>query len=165
MADIKDSILLRDKGILKVKDAFIVLIKTEWNHEVVDGLEKGCLQILKAAGVRTKTLVVPGAVEIPFAIRHYWSAVKEKARPDAYIAFGCVVRGGTPHFEYVCQSVTSGISTLNITLPVPVIFGVLTVDTDEQARERVGGIHGHKGEEAAVTALKMIRLSRKIKNC
>jgi 6,7-dimethyl-8-ribityllumazine synthase len=163
MADIKNSILMRDKGIQQVKDAFVVLVKTEWNHAIVNKLEEGCLRVLKRSGVRSTALVVPGAVEIPFAINHYWSAVKAKKRPDAFIAFGCVVRGGTPHFEYVCQSVTSGITMLNIQLPVPVIFGVLTVDNNQQAEERIGGIHGHKGEEAAITAVKMIRLCRELK--
>jgi 6,7-dimethyl-8-ribityllumazine synthase len=74
-----------------------------------------------------------------------------------------VIRGGTPHFEYVCQSVTSGITQLNLSLPVPVIFGVLTVDNMEQARERIGGQHGHKGEEAAITALKMILTNQQLK--
>ena len=69
-----------------------------------------------------------------------------------------MVKGGTPHFDYVCKGITDGIVQLNLTLPVPSVFGVLTVDTDEQAQERTGGKHGHKGEEAAVTALKMIAL-------
>jgi 6,7-dimethyl-8-ribityllumazine synthase len=73
------------------------------------------------------------------------------------------VRGDTPHFEYVCQSVTNGVTTLNTTLPVPVIFGVLTVNTNEQAQERIGGKHGHKGEEAAITAIKMMLLSQQLK--
>ena len=81
----------------------------------------------------------------------------------AFIALGCVVRGGTPHFEYVCQSVTHGITELNLTLPVPVIYGVLTVNDDGQARERIGGIHGHKGEEAAITAIKMIGINHQLK--
>jgi 6,7-dimethyl-8-ribityllumazine synthase len=74
-----------------------------------------------------------------------------------------VIRGGTPHFEYVCQSVTAGITTLNTQLPVPTIFGILTVDNNGQALERIGGVHGHKGEEAAVSAIKMIVLSRQLK--
>jgi 6,7-dimethyl-8-ribityllumazine synthase len=76
---------------------------------------------------------------------------------------GCVVRGDTPHFDYVCQAVTAGITGLNISLPVPSIFGVLTVDNEQQAFDRLGGSHGHKGEEAAVTALKMVVLSRQLK--
>ena len=87
---------------------------------------------------------------------------KPKKKPDAFIAFGCVIKGDTPHFEYVCRSVTDGITTLNLTLPVPTIFGVLTVNTEEQARERIGGIHGHKGEEAAEAAMRMISFSRSV---
>jgi 6,7-dimethyl-8-ribityllumazine synthase len=69
---------------------------------------------------------------------------------------GCVIRGDTPHFEYVCKAVTDGVLQLNLLLPVPTIFGVLTADNELQAKERIGGKHGHKGEEAAVTAIKMI---------
>jgi len=76
---------------------------------------------------------------------------------------GCVIRGGTPHFDYVCKAVTEGVLQLNLTLDVPTIFGVLTVDNEEQARERIGGIHGHKGEEAAITAIKMILLTQSSK--
>ena len=78
--------------------------------------------------------------------------------PDAYITLGAVIRGDTPHFDYVCKAVTDGVVQLNLSLPVPVIFGVLTVDNEEQAKERIGGKHGHKGMEAAITALKMISL-------
>ena len=78
------------------------------------------------------------------------------------IALGCVIKGDTPHFDYVCQSVTSGVSELNLQLPVPTIFAVLTVNDEKQAKERIGGAHGHKGNEAAVTALKMISLQRSI---
>ena len=74
-----------------------------------------------------------------------------------------MIRGGTPHFEYVCQSVTLGVTQLNLSLTVPVIFGVLTLDNLEQAKERTGGVHGHKGEEAAVTAIKMMILNKQIK--
>jgi 6,7-dimethyl-8-ribityllumazine synthase len=83
-------------------------------------------------------------------------------QPEAIIAFGAVIRGGTPHFEYVCNAVTDGILQLNMTLPIPVIFGVLTLDTEAQAYERLGGPHGHKGEEAALTALKMIKMNREL---
>ena len=106
---------------------------------------------------------MPGAVEIPFAVQKYWSLHKYRDdRPQAFIALGCVIRGGTPHFEYVCRSVTDGIKRLNLDLPVPTIFGVLTLDNQLQAMERIGGAHGHKGEEAAITALKMIDLVRSL---
>jgi 6,7-dimethyl-8-ribityllumazine synthase len=156
MADVSNSKLLQIEGIQNVKDALVVLVKTEWNAAIVNELEAGAIRVLKQHNVKYTTFVVPGAVEIPFAINQCWSATNE---PHAFIALGCVVRGDTPHFDYVCQAVTSGVTQLNLTLPVPVIFGVLTVDNDEQAKERIGGKHGHKGEEAAITALKMIVLN------
>jgi 6,7-dimethyl-8-ribityllumazine synthase len=164
MADVANSKLFEQvEGIHQLKDALVVLVKTEWNSAVVDELEAGCHRVLHENGIHTITLVVPGAVEIPFAVQHYWHSAKKKHVPQAFITLGCVVRGDTPHFEYVCQSVTNGVTTLNTTLPVPVIFGVLTVNTNEQAQERIGGKHGHKGEEAAITAIKMMLLSQQLK--
>lgn len=162
MARVANSKLLQTgKGIRQLTDAFVVIVKTEWNAAVVDELEKGCLAALKKQKVKNiLTLTVPGAVEIPFAIKSFWDKAGKKSKPDAFIALGCVIKGDTPHFDYVCQSVTQGISQLNLLLPVPSIFGVLTVNTEEQAQERIGGMHGHKGEEAAITALKMIALLR-----
>ena len=165
MADVNKSNLNSLTGILP-KDAFIVLVKTEWNAAIVDELERGCIDKLRDSGVKKiTTLTVPGAVEIPFAIKAYWqyNKGKKKKRPDAFIALGCVIRGGTPHFEYVCKLVTEGVLQLNLLLDMPTVFGVLTVENEEQARERIGGLHGHKGEEAATTALKMISLSRSLK--
>src|SRR5215211_2859732 len=161
MADIANSKLLQKiEGTQQLKGALVVLLKTEWNAAIVDELERGCKSVLEQYGVSTKTITVPGAVELPFAIRQYWS---NSSTASAFIALGCVIRGGTPHFEYVCQSVTQGVTQLNLSLPVPVIFGVLTVDTMEQAKERTGGAHGHKGEEAAITAIKMMMLNRQLK--
>jgi 6,7-dimethyl-8-ribityllumazine synthase len=114
---------------------------------------------LKQHGISTKTLTVPGAVEIPFAIRQ---CAIHNSMATAFVALACVIRGGTPHFDYVCQSVTEGITGLNLSLPVPVIYGVLTVDNEEQAKERIGGKHGHKGEEAAHTAIRMMILNQQI---
>lgn len=160
MGDVKKSKLKNiDTGILK-KDACVALVKTEWNASIVDQLERGCIAELEKNGVKRIVLItVPGAVEIPFGIKSCWDNTPKKDRPDAFIALGCVVRGDTPHFEYVSRAVTDGVMQLNLTLPVPVIFGVLTVDNEQQAIERIGGIHGHKGEEAALTALKMIALN------
>jgi 6,7-dimethyl-8-ribityllumazine synthase len=161
MADVANSKLFEPiEGIQNLKDALVVLVKTEWNSGIVDELERGCLKVFKQFGITCKTLVVPGAVEIPFAIQQCWA---NNNAPSAFIALGAVIRGGTPHFEYVCQSVTTGITSLNLTMQVPVIFGVLTLNTLEQANERIGGIHGHKGEEAAITALKMMVLNNGLK--
>lgn len=151
-----------DKGILHAGDAFIVLIKTEWNAAITDELERGCNETFRKQGItRLLTITVPGAFEIPFTIKNFWEKASEK--PDAFIAFGCIVKGDTPHFDYVCKAVTDGVLQLNMSLPVPSIFGVLTVDNEAQARERAGGKHGHKGEEAAITAMKMIALNRSFK--
>ena len=159
MADITKSNLLNiNTGILN-KDACIVLVKTEWNAAIVDQLERGCIALLEKYTVKKIIVItVPGAFEIPFAISNYWKKAGKKKKPDAFIALGCVIKGDTPHFDFVCQAVTAGVLQLNLSLPVPTIFGVLTVDNEQQAKERIGGKHGHKGEEAALTALKMISL-------
>lgn len=144
-------------GILLPKDACIVLVRTEWNAPIVDKLEAGCRAVLDKINIPYRIITVPGAVEIPFAIQSWWQYHKDYGnRPHAFIALGCVLRGDTPHFEYVCRAVTDGVLQLNLDLPVPTIFGVLTVDNLQQADDRTGGAQGHKGEEAAVTALKMI---------
>jgi 6,7-dimethyl-8-ribityllumazine synthase len=161
MAEVSNSNLFQNIGdIQQLKDVLVVLVKTEWNATIIDELESGCLKVFKQYGIRTKTIVVPGAIEIPFAIQQSWANTNASS---AFIALGCVIRGGTPHFEYVCQSVTQGITELNLTLPVPVIFGVLTVDNEQQAIERIGGSHGHKGEEAAITAIKMMIINEQLK--
>ncbi|MET0463618.1 MAG: 6,7-dimethyl-8-ribityllumazine synthase [Chitinophagaceae bacterium] len=164
MADIANSKLLHTgTGILSMENACVVLVKTEWNAAIIDELERGCVRVLETYKVGSiVVLTVPGAVEIPFAIKQFWE-LTTGPRPSAFIALGCVIKGDTPHFEYVCNSVTDGVTQLNLLLSAPTIFGVLTVNTDEQAQERIGGKHGHKGEEAAITALKMISLQRSIK--
>jgi len=150
-------------GTHDLKSACIVLVKTEWNAEITHELENGCRKIFNELGMTNiQTIIVPGAVEIPYAVKHRAMDLRN-GKPDAIIALGCVIKGDTPHFDYVCQSVTQGVTQLNLMLDRPVIFGVLTVNTKEQALERLGGSHGHKGEEAAITALKMIMLSRQMK--
>ena len=149
------------KGIPTKTDAFVVIVKTEWNSTIVNKLEAGAKKVLKAANVTTKTITVPGAVEIPFAVKQHYTY--SSIVPSAYIVLGTVIQGDTPHFDYVCKLVTDGVLQLNLSLDVPVIFCVLTVLNQAQAIERMGGIHGHKGEEAAITALKMIQLNQQLK--
>jgi 6,7-dimethyl-8-ribityllumazine synthase len=168
MAEVSNSNLLKNTTGIPApgEDACVVIVRTEWNEAIVGALEEGCKAVLaRATGTCNYTVItVPGAFEIPFGIRAYWDAHKYKDdRPQVFIALGCVLRGDTPHFEYVCRAVTDGILQLNMTLPVPTIFGVLTVDNQQQADERIGGKHGHKGEEAAITALKMIALQKALK--
>jgi 6,7-dimethyl-8-ribityllumazine synthase len=161
---ISTSELINTSGIQLNKDACVVIVRTEWNAPVIDKLQEGCIRILEEKGIRYKVIEVPGAIEIPFGIKNYWDHYSTTGeRPAAFIALGCVIRGGTPHFEYVSGFVTDGILQLNLQLPVPTIFGVLTLNTQEQADERTGGIHGHKGEEAAATAIKMMALSQSFK--
>lgn len=165
MAEVSNSkLLINDTGILN-KDACIIIIRTEWNAAIVDKLEAGCRKIIVESGIsKFKMITVPGALELPFGIKSYWEATKySDDRPQVFIALGCVLRGETPHFDYVCRGVTDGIMHLNLSLPVPSIFGVLTVDNQQQAVDRSGGIHGHKGEEAAITALKMMALLQSFK--
>ena len=165
MADVSNSKLLQTTTGIQHSNACVVIVRTEWNATIVDELEKGCLKAFEREGqTEIKVISVPGAFEIPFGIKSYWDANKYRDdRPMAFIALGCVLRGDTPHFEYVCRGVTDGVMQLNLSLPVPVIFGVLTVDNDQQAQERIGGKHGHKGEEAAITALKMISVTQSFK--
>jgi 6,7-dimethyl-8-ribityllumazine synthase len=145
----------------RIKKGHVVVVRTEWNAQIVDELFSGCKKVLESGKINFLDILVPGAFEIPFAVKKYWEHSAKK-RPDAFIALGCIIRGDTPHFEYVCRAITDGVAALNLKLPVPVIFGVLTVNDLEQARQRIGGIHGHKGEEAAETALKMISFSRSL---
>jgi 6,7-dimethyl-8-ribityllumazine synthase len=156
--------LLNDAGILQSEDASVVIVYTEWNDAVINELVAGCDRSLAQYNVsKVSKVIVPGAFELPFACKQYWERTKGTHRqPGAIIAFGCVIRGETPHFDYVCKGVTEGLMQLNLDLPVPVIFGILTVDNMQQAQDRLGGIHGHKGEEAAITALKMISMMRQL---
>src|SRR5438105_3972968 len=114
------------EGIPEIKDAFIVIVKTEWNANIVNELELGAKNILQQLKINYKVFTVPGAVEIPFAIKKY--AASKQPVADAFIALGTVIRGDTPHFDYVCKYITEGILNLNMLLEVPVIFGVLTVN-------------------------------------
>jgi len=167
MAQSQHSASLLDTQILQqLENARLAIVYTEWNDTIINELIHGCEQTADSFDATVvEKLAVPGCFEIPFACRQLWEHCKDKENaPEAIIAFGAVIRGGTPHFDYVCKAVTEGILQLNMTLPIPVIFGVLTLDNEAQAWERLGGTHGHKGEEAAITAMKMIINSRKLAN-
>ena len=159
MASVNENLFNFNSGILP-KNACIVIVHTEWNAEIVSKLLGGCVSVLQQYGMNNyKVIKVPGAFEIPFAVKNFWDTYQNKfEKPQAFITLGCVLRGDTPHFHYVCKAVTDGVLQLNLLLPVPVIFGVLTVDNQQQADERTGGAHGIKGAEAAITALKMMAL-------
>lgn len=163
MAQSQHSISLLDThNLQRLELAKVAIVHTEWNDKIVRELVNGCEGIIHMFnGDILENLAVPGCFELPFACRQLWNHYRDnEVKPEAIIAFGAVIRGGTPHFDYVCRAVTDGIVQLNLTLPIPVIFGVLTLDNEDQAWERLGGTHGHKGEEAAITALKMIQIGR-----
>jgi 6,7-dimethyl-8-ribityllumazine synthase len=163
MAQSKNSFSLLDThGLEQLKLPKVAIVHTEWNDKIVRELVNGCEGIIhRFTGDIIDRIAVPGCFELAFGCRQLWEYHKKKdEKPEAIIAFGAVIRGGTPHFDYVCKAVTDGIVQLNLMLPIPVIFGVLTLDNEAQAWERLGGEHGHKGEEAAITTLKMVKLCR-----
>jgi len=142
-----------------IDDMRFGVVVSEWNPAVTEGLLNGVCNTLYAQGATPDQVVVhhvPGSFELVFGAK----LLAEKANVDAVIALGSVVRGDTPHFDYVCQGVTQGIAYLNASQPVPIIFGLLTTDNMEQATDRAGGIYGNKGDEAAITAIKMIAMKR-----
>jgi 6,7-dimethyl-8-ribityllumazine synthase len=121
----------------------------------------GVYATLQKAGVTPDQIViqhVPGSFELVYGAK----LLAERCSVDAVIVLGAVVRGGTPHFDYVCQGVTQGVTQLNVSQEIPIIFGLLTTDTMQQAEDRAGGIHGNKGDEAAITAIKMVHLKRSL---
>ena len=137
----------------------IGIVVSEWNEQITGSLLKGAVDTLKKHGVKDENLfieTVPGSFELPFGAK--CMAQSKKMDLDAVILLGCVIRGGTPHFDYVCEGVTQGTMSLNTTHDIPFIFGLLTTDDMQQAEDRAGGIHGNKGDEAAITAIKMIDL-------
>ncbi len=165
MSNTPDTLLQTNN--LQVYPSQVVVIYTEWNAQIVQPLLQGCTKILQqhAPNIQMQVFQVPGAVELTHAIKTHWELTRYSNKAaDAYIIFGCVVRGDTAHFDYVCQTVTDGVTWLNTHLHVPTIFGVLTVENLQQAIERIGGTHGHKGEEAAITALRMIDFKHQITN-
>mgnify|MGYP001347475006 CR=1 FL=1 len=158
LSDYDDTAMPDKKNVEKQHYAIAV---AEWNPQITEKLLEGAVDGLTANGVNEsniKVVRVPGTFELTFAAKQFSSL--EKGKYAAIIVLGCVIQGETPHFDFVCQGVTAGITHLNAktTNNVPVIFGVLTTNTLQQALDRAGGIHGNKGTEAAVTAIKMANI-------
>lgn len=138
------------------------IVVSDWNGDITMALLDGAQKTLLKHGAVSENIIVkhvPGS----FELTHSAKMIAEKDNPDAVICLGCVIRGETPHFTYICQGVTEGITRLNLDYKIPFIFGVLTTDTHQQAVDRSGGKHGNKGDEAAITAIKMAELSRDMK--
>ncbi len=131
------------------------IVVCEWNNDITDRLLEGAVSTLRECGVEERNITisrVPGSFELIFGA----AQMAKHGLVDAIIVIGCVIRGDTPHFDYICQGVTQGIAQLNAAATKPVVFGLITVNTLEQALERAGGKLGNKGSEFAVTAIKMI---------
>jgi 6,7-dimethyl-8-ribityllumazine synthase len=131
------------------------IIVAEWNEEITEALYEGALASLLASGAKKQNIIrknVPGTFELTLGAQ--WMA--EKKDISAVICLGCVIQGETPHFDYICQAVAHGITDVNIKSKKPVIFGVLTTLTKQQALDRSGGKYGNKGEESALTAISML---------
>ncbi len=131
------------------------IVWAEWNHEITHALYKGACDTLIKHGVKPENIIsktVPGSFELVLGGQR----MAQKADIDAVICIGCVIQGETRHFDFICNAVANGITDLNIKHNKPVVFGVLTTDNMQQAIDRAGGKHGNKGDEAAVTAIKML---------
>lgn len=140
----------------------IGIVVSDWNSSVTHSLLNGAIDTLLKFGVSDEDIIiehVPGSFELTYAAK----IMIEKAEVDSVIILGCVIQGETPHFTFVCDSVTEGTTQLNLKYDVPVIFGLLTTLTLDQAQARAGGRHGNKGDEAAVTALKMMGFQSRYK--
>ncbi|MFN6090421.1 MAG: 6,7-dimethyl-8-ribityllumazine synthase [Cyclobacteriaceae bacterium] len=155
MAGILKSVSGKSK--LDLSNKKFAIVVAEWNEDVTEPLFEGAYHALIKMGVKKSNIVrknVPGSFELPLAAQ--WEA--EKKDIAAVICLGCVIQGDTPHFNYVCQGVTYGIMKVNLKTNKPVAFGVLTTLTKKQAMERAGGKLGNKGEEAALTVVRMLEI-------
>ena len=143
----------------KVPDAsnmIFGIVVAEWNPEITGALLQGCVDTLEKHGALPENIhvkTVPGSFELIYGARQ----MTLNDGYDAVIVLGSVIRGETPHFDYICQGVTQGIARLNATNNIPVIYGLLTTNDLQQAKDRAGGKHGNKGDECAVVAIKMAK--------
>ncbi|HEY4786706.1 MAG TPA: 6,7-dimethyl-8-ribityllumazine synthase [Bacteroidales bacterium] len=145
------------KAVPDASGFYFGVVVSEWNNEITDVLAQGAVDTLIKHGAAEENIFlkrVPGAFELSLGAQF----MAEYTPADAIICIGCVIKGETPHFDFICQGVTRGITAVSLEQDTPVIFGVLTTDNLPQAKERAGGKHGNKGVEAAITAIKMAAL-------
>jgi 6,7-dimethyl-8-ribityllumazine synthase len=138
------------------------IVTAEWNHEVTNALKEGAINTLLRSGALKENIItraVPGSFELTLGAQY----MAEFTNVDAVICLGCVIQGETRHFDFICDAVANGVTSLNMKYNKPFIFGVLTPDNQQQAIDRAGGKHGNKGDEAAVTAIKMLALRDSLK--
>jgi len=145
------------KNITDISNKVFAIIVSEWNTEVTESLYNGAYQTLLSHGAAKENIVrvdVPGSYELTLGAQK----LAQRTDVDAVICIGCVVQGETKHFDFICDAVAHGITNVSIKYDKPVIFGVLTPNTQQQALDRAGGKHGNKGDEAAITAIKMLAI-------
>lgn len=139
----------------------IVIVQSAWNRKVTDALVQGAVSELLKNGIKKENISiyeVPGSYELPLAA----SLFASKTNVDGVICIGCIIKGDTPHFDFISSAVAHGIMDVGLKFQKPVIFGVITTLNMEQAMDRAGGMHGNKGEEAAITCLEMLELKKNI---
>ncbi len=144
-----------DQNIADISGKRFAIVVAEWNAQVTEALYKGAYQTLLKEGAQAENIIrksVPGSFELTLGAQ--WTASRSDI--DAVICLGCVIQGETRHFDFICNAVAHGLTDVGLKFDKPVIFGVLTPDTLEQALDRAGGKHGNKGDEAAITAIKML---------
>ena len=143
------------ENIQDIGDKKFALVVSEWNDEITASLYSGAIETLLKYGAKKENIYrknVPGSFELPLGAQ--WLAKLDEI--DAVICLGCVIQGETRHFDFICDAVANGITQVGLKYDKPVIFGVLTPDNQQQALDRAGGKHGNKGDEAAISAIKML---------
>ena len=161
MADKKRNLSQFTSPVPHAYDMKFGIVVAEWNGEVTEALLKGAVTTLRKAGCAEHNILikyVPGTFELPLGAQFF----AEYTDVDAVIALGCVVQGETRHFDFICSGVTQGLMQLQIAWNMPIVFGVLTTNDMDQALARAGGEHGNKGDEAAVTAINMVKLQNEM---
>lgn len=149
------------KNMKGLQDKKFAIVVSEWNEEVTESLYNGAYETLLENGIPKENIqkhYVPGSFELSLGAQ--WFAAKNDI--DAVICLGCVIQGETKHFDFICDAVAHGITNVSLKFNKPVIFGVLTPNSQQQALDRAGGKHGNKGDEASFTALKMLGLAKGI---
>lgn len=156
-SSIKNLSSYSNKNIIDISEKVFAVIVSEWNDEVTGSLHSGAVNTLLKHGAKKENIHridVPGSYELSLGAQK----LAQRDDVDAVICIGCVVQGETKHFDFICDAVAHGITNVSLKYDKPVIFGVLTPNTQQQALDRAGGKHGNKGDEAAITAIKMLAL-------
>jgi 6,7-dimethyl-8-ribityllumazine synthase len=144
-----------ERNMISLKKKKIGIVVSEWNDQVTDSLYNATLEVLLKEGISSKNIIlkyVPGSFELTLGAQY----LAQEKQIDAVICLGCVIQGETRHFDFICDAVANGLTKVGLKYNKPVVFGVLTTNTMQQALDRAGGKHGNKGEEAAYTAIKML---------